>query len=487
MTTLHQLTSIEEKPSLQTKLMRHVLVPLAIVWLIGTLVSAGIANYFAQKAFDRSLLDDAYAVAAHVRLNDAWPPQLEIDLSSSEISSLLFDQSESMFFAVYRENGSLMAGHAGLKGPADLVPGKSAIEFGDVHFQGRAMRSVVLHQIKPSPFTIVVAQTNRSRTHLLEQLLGYSVLPQLLLFVVIAIWLRSAIARDLQPLVNLELAVELRDAADLEPMVVSSNTQDVDKLNAAINALLARIQDGLNAQREFSGNVAHELRTPLAGIRALAEYALQSDQPQAWREQLERIQDSSKRASHLADQLLALALADEADLSLRREPVRLDLLVTNAIVEMSARARAMNVDLGAEGVEQPVTIMGNPTLIEGILNNLIDNALRYGKPQSMAPAQVTVHLIAIEDRIELTVVDNGPGLTKEECEQLLARGSQGIAGQAMRQGAGFGLSIITRYAQLLGATFWLQNVPHQQGLEAHIVFVNQRPAAKLVALNTERG
>jgi two-component system sensor histidine kinase TctE len=283
------------------------------------------------------------------------------------------------------------------------------------------------------------------------------------------------------------LAVELRDAADLEPMLVTSNTQDVDKLNSAINALLARIQDGLNAQREFSGNVAHELRTPLAGIRALAEYGLQSDQPQAWREQLVRIQDSSKRASHLADQLLALALADEADLSLRREPVRLDLLVTNAIVEMSARARAMNVDLGADGVEQPVTIMGNPTLIEGILNNLIDNALRYGKPQSLAPAQVTVHLIAMEDRIELTVADNGPGLTQEECERLLARGTQGFAGQAMRQGAGFGLSIVTRYAQLLGAKFWLQNVPHQEGLEAHVVLFNLRPEVVMGDLNTERG
>jgi two-component system sensor histidine kinase TctE len=461
------------KPSLRGKLMGHVLIPLAVVWLIGTLLSAGIANYFAQKAFDRSLLDDAYAVAGHVRMNEAWPAQLEIDLSSSEIGSLLFDQSESMFFAVYRENGSLMAGHAGLKGPAEVVPGMSTIEFGDVHFQGRPMRSVVLHQLKPSPFTVVVAQTNRSRTRLLEQLLIYSLLPQLFLFVGIAVWLRWAIARDLQPLVDLELAVELRDAADLEPMVVSSNTLDVDKLNAAINALLARIQDGLNAQREFSGNVAHELRTPLAGIRALAEYGLQSDQPQAWKEQLERIQDSSKRASHLADQLLALALADEADLSLRREPVRLDLLVTDAIVETSARARALNVDLGADGVEHAVTVMGNTTLITGILNNLIDNALRYGKPVQ-TPAQVTVRLSTGQDRIDLTVLDNGPGLTPEECELLLARGTQGIAGHALRQGAGFGLSIVSRYAQLLGATFWLQNASTGYGLEAHLSFKTQR-------------
>jgi two-component system sensor histidine kinase TctE len=463
-------TPLAFKPSLRDKLMRHVLVPLAIVWLIGTLLSAGIANYFAQKAFDRSLLDDAYAVAGHVRLTDAWPPQLDIDLSSSEIGNLLFDQSESMFFAVYRENGTLLAGHGGLNGPSSSDTAKSNIEFGDIHFQGRPMRSVVLHQSKPTPFKVVVAQTNRSRTRLLEQLLMYSILPQMLLFAGIAVWLRRAIAGDLQPLVNLEEAVEQRDAADLTPMVVASDTQDVDKLNTSINALLARIQDGLNAQREFSGNVAHELRTPLAGIRALAEYGLQSEQPETWKEQLALIKDSSMRASHLADQLLALALADEADLSLRREPVRLNELVTTSIVQASARARALHVDLGATGLEHAVSVMGSATLIEGILNNLIDNALRYGRPAAPQLAEVTVSLVQSPEGLELIVMDNGPGLAPAERERLLQRGAQGNFGQGLRQGAGFGLSIVTRYAQLLGAQFWLANTAQGSGLEAHLLF-----------------
>jgi len=463
-------TPLASKPSLRDRLMRHVLVPLAIVWLLGTLLSAGIANYFAQKAFDRSLLDDAYAVAGHVRLTDAWPPQLDIDLSSSEIGSLLFDQSESMFFAVYRENGTLLAGHGGLNGPSGSDTAKSNIEFGDIYFQGRPMRSVVLHQSKPAAFKVVVAQTNRSRTRLLEQLLMYSILPQMLLFAGIAVWLRRAIARDLQPLVNLEEAVEQRDAADLTPMRVKSDTQDVDKLYTAINALLARIQDGLNAQREFSGNVAHELRTPLAGIRALAEYGLQSEQAETWKEQLALIKDSSMRASHLADQLLALALADEADLSLRREPVRLDELVTTSIVQASARARALQVDLGATGLEHAVSVMGSATLIEGILNNLLDNALRYGRPAAPQLAEVTVSLMQSPEGLELIVVDNGPGLAPAECERLLQRGAQGHLGQGLRQGAGFGLSIVSRYAQLLGAQFWLANTAQGSGLEAHLRF-----------------
>jgi two-component system sensor histidine kinase TctE len=314
----------------------------------------------------------------------------------------------------------------------------------------------------------------------------YSILPQMLLFAGIAVWLRITIASDLQPLLNLEAAVEQRDAADLTPMLVASDTQDVDKLNTSINGLLARIQDGLNAQREFSGNVAHELRTPLAGIRALAEYGLQSDQPEAWKAQLALIKDSSMRASHLADQLLALALADEADLSMRREPLRLDALITTSIVQASARARELHVDLGATGLEHAVTVMGNATLIEGILNNLIDNALRYGQPQNATQAQVTVGLMVSDHQIDVTVTDNGAGLTPAQCEQLLARGSQGLASHGRRQGAGFGLSIVTRYAQLLGAQFCLQNARHHPGLEAHLVFEIQPARATPEPVNTKQ-
>jgi two-component system sensor histidine kinase TctE len=167
-------------------------------------------------------------------------------------------------------------------------------------------------------------------------------------------------------------------------------------------------------------------------------------------------------------------MADEADWVLRREPLRIDELVTQAIVQASARARSLQVDLGAEGVGEAIYIMGHPTLVDGILNNLIDNALRYGKPSKGRPAQVTVRLQVTPEQVSLTVEDNGPGLSAVECEQLLARGTQGQTGQQMRMGAGFGLSIVSRYAQLLGAKFWLQNVPTDSGLQAHVIFKTPR-------------
>jgi two-component system sensor histidine kinase TctE len=117
----------------------------------------------------------------------------------------------------------------------------------------------------------------------------------------------------------------------------------------------------------------------------------------------------------------------------------------------------LNVDLGATGLEHAVSVMGSAPLIEGILNNLIDNALRYGRPAAPQMAEVTVSLVQSPEGLELIVVDNGPGLAPAECERLLQRGAQGHLGQGLRQGAGFGLSIVTRYAQLLGAQFWLRS------------------------------
>ena len=132
------------------------------------------------------------------------------------------------------------------------------------------MRSVTIHREQPVDFYVVMAQTTTSRDRLLQRLLAFSIAPQILLLIGLALWLQRAIETDLHPLAELTRLVGKRDARDLTPVPVSGSTRDVQRLGQAVNALLTRIAQSVQAQREFSGNVAHELRTPLAGIRALA-------------------------------------------------------------------------------------------------------------------------------------------------------------------------------------------------------------------------
>ncbi len=454
------------KPSLRSRVIKHVVLPLVLLWALGTAVALSVANYFAGQAFDRSLLDDAYAVAANVRMDSTGPV---LNLSPPEMSALLFDQSESMYFAVLLPNGALLAGHAGLRPPP--LPKETAFGFADINFQNRALHSVSLHRYEPTEFTVVVAQTTAARSRLLQRMLTYAVVPQVLLLVFLVWWLRRVIQRDLLPLAELQRAVDQRGVRDLSPMPQSvttdASTRDVQRLGTAVNALMTRLDDSITAQREFAGNVAHELRTPLAGIRAQADYALANADPTVWREQLQGIARGQERASHLVEQLLGLALADEARASLHLVPIAINEVARDVLLRYLPKADAAGVDLGGDGLDERVMVLADAALLEGMLGNLLDNALRYGMA---AQPQVTLAVRQDGDVVTMSVTDNGPGLSAQEAEQLRQRWALGPAGQRLGEGAGLGLAIVSRYAGLLGARFSLQAATSGQGLQAVVTF-----------------
>lgn len=451
--------------SLSSRLLRHLLAPLAIIWLAGTAMSFGIAWYFTREAFDRALLDDAHLLAINVQHRAG---QLELGLSADEVERVLFDRVETMFFSVMRADGTLLAGTADLR-----VAPLTALRrhrFQDVQMQGRTLRSVVLRTEGPEPFNVVIAATTGERTEALRRLVWLSLVPEVMLLALLAAWLRSAIRRDLEPLAQLQEAVGRRTANDLAPVNVMATSREVATLAGAINDLLTRLGHSVQSQRQFAGNVAHELRTPLAGIRALADYGLAHSNPDVWREQLERIAASQARASRLVDQLLEVALALEAQAGVRLEPVRLDLLVREAVLRLLARADAAGVDLGAVGVDAAVHVLADATLAEGILNNLLDNALRYGIRTDGKQPTITVSVDAAGEDVVLAVFDNGPGLPGELQAQLVERGAQGETGQLLGRGAGLGLALVSQYATLVQARMELRAGPGGHGWLCSVSF-----------------
>ena len=463
---VREAKSVGVKPSLRLRVIRHVVVPLVVLWALGTAAALGVANHFAGRAFDRSLLDDAYAVAANVRMSAQGPI---VNLSPTEMTALLFDQSESMYFAVLLPNGVLLSGHPGLR-PQPLAE-ETTFVFADIGFQNRELRSVSLRRYEPTEFTVVVAQTTGSRSQLLHRMLTYAVIPQVVLLALLVWWLRRVIQADLLPLAQLQRALGQRSVRDLSPMPLSvtaaASTRDIEKLGTSVDALLARLDDSITAQREFAGNVAHELRTPLAGIRAQAEYALSHTDPAVWREQLQAIARGQERASHLVEQLLGLALADEAKGTLQLVPTAIHEVARSVLLRYLPKADAAGVDLGGEGLDKPAVVQADAALLEGILVNLLDNALRYGVAEQ---PQVTVAVQQLANAVSLSVTDNGPGMTLAEAEQLRQRWVLGPAGQRLGEGAGLGLAIVSRYAELLDAQFSLNASPGGHGLQATVTF-----------------
>jgi len=461
--------------SMRSRLLQHILVPLALTWLVSSLVVIAVASHFAQAAFDRSLLDDAYLLASRVSagLGKNSAP-LELKLSSQDLGTVLFDQSESIFFAIYDQQGALVAGHPGLS--ASRAPEMIAPVFEDMVFQSKTMRSVTIYRSQPLPFHVVVAQTTASRTGLLQSLLWVTVVPQVVLLVLLGWGLRRAIQKEIDPLLLLEQGILSRDVGDLSPLPPVGGSRDVRRLGQAFNDLLMRLNDGVRAQREFTGNVAHELRTPLAGIRALAEFGLQQNDPAQWREQLQAIVKSEERASHLMDQLLALAYADEAEQGLPLQALRLDTLVREAVMRHMPKAMSQSVDLGAEGLDEPVWVMGQAALIEGVVGNLVDNALRHGRPLGGTSPCVTVGLARLPHpgtagagaQVVLSVTDNGQGIDPAQQIRMQARWARSDAQTDVSAGFGLGLSIIKAYAHLLKARLQWEAGPQGTGLRASL-------------------
>jgi two-component system sensor histidine kinase TctE len=157
---------------------------------------------------------------------------------------------------------------------------------------------------------------------------------------------------------------------------------------------------------------------------------------------------------------LALALADEAQHTLEQVPVALDVLVREAVLRFLPRADAAGVDLGARGVDQPVWAFANGALVEGVLNNLLDNALRYGQAPE-GESRITVSVTDAPQAVVLAVIDNGPGVSNDQLKKLSQRWVQGSAGEALKEGSGLGLAIVNEYVRLLGAKVTIQTEsPH---------------------------
>jgi len=447
-------------PSLAFRLLKSLYVPLFLTWIVGTLVVVLVSSYFTEQAYDRALLDDAYSVASHVMINGAkGNPELEVDLSANEMTTLLFDQSEIVYFQILNADGSLVAGHPGFN--ASLPAMGSSPKFSNLEFQDKTFRTVAIYKSHPSPFFLVMAQTTGFRAALIKQVILFSIVPQLLLLGLLAFFLKGVIKKELAPLLDLENAVEAKAVTDLSPINVDTRTKDVHDLGTAINRLFFRIDDGVRLLREFSGNVAHELRTPLAGIRAQTEYGLANKDPQIWFQQLQGISKSEARASHMVEQMLALSLTNEAKTGLINEDVNVSELVKDTVLRFLHRADSLGVDLGVKGYELNLIFKSQRALLEGALNNLIDNALRYGVSETHNFNQITVEIALNnfdqKDHLEISVIDNGLGISDEFKHQVMRRRAQGEAGLNLGAGAGLGLAIVVEYVKLLKGEFLLQD------------------------------
>jgi len=293
----------------------------------------------------------------------------------------------------------------------------------------------------PEKVYIHVAETLNKRQDMMIDILLADLIPQILLTLLISLLFFEAINHGLAPLHKLADDISQRSPSDLSPIPETHVFAEVRALTDTINNLLGKLSAAIASQQRFIANAAHQLRTPLAGLKLQADRAQREDSVITMRPALSQIQNSADRVSHMITQLLALARSGPIEGSHQFEKIDLYSLVKNVCIEWVPKALEKNIELSFDAAKQSHFIHGDKVLLTELLANLLDNAIAYGHKQGNIIVKLTKQPILC-----LSIEDDGPGISTFEKDRIFERfyripGSSG-------DGCGLGLAIVKEIADL---------------------------------------
>jgi two-component system, OmpR family, sensor histidine kinase TctE len=450
-----------EKRSLFGEILDWMLTPLLLLWPISLALTWLVAQNIAGKPFDRALEYNVQALAKLVTVRDG---RVGFSLPAPAREILRADESDLLYYQVRHLSGELLGGDLDMPQPAnDERSLDGEVRLREDVMQGADVRVAYTWVAVDTPRTevllIQVAETLEKRKTLATEIVKGVMVPQFvtLPLAVLLVWL--ALVRGIRPLELLERRIRARKADDMSPLDESAVPEEVAPLVSSINDLLQRLKVSLSTQKRFLADAAHQLKTPLAGLRMQADLAQRETDADELKKSLKQIGRASVRATHTVNQLLALARAETAGRSLAKQRVDLVDVIAEAIQESLPRALDKRIDLGYEGPaagEAASLLDANSTLLKEMVRNLIDNAINYTPEHG----QVTARLVA--DRIGgvlmLMVEDTGPGIAEAE-RALVFEPFYRTLGTNV-DGSGLGLAIVAEIAQQHGANVVIESCDH---------------------------
>jgi len=430
----------QRRLSLRRHLLVVLLVPLMLLLLVNSLITYGGALIYANHVHDRGLADDTLSLT-QMLIREA--PDGHISPQATFL--LEYEPQGHNYFSVSSTKHGQLAGTEIVQPPVGLLAPDREPELFDVrvkHRQLRAAAMLIPNTLDPDDMlTITLAESLHDRRAQAKEILLLSIPAQTLLILVVFALVWFGVGSGLRMLNPLTARLAAREH-DLTPIGNDDVPKEILPLTRTIDGLFARLRHMLLLQERFIADAAHQLRTPLAGLRVHVERAQKDPAPATVADALQHIQRLTLRASRTSSQLLALTRVQSSEPeSQHSEPLDLNALVPQLVSQRVHEALAARVDLGYEGTTAPGWIEGDPTILQELLDNLIDNALRYAGPGSI----VTVAVDTVDRQVRLSVEDNGPGVP----EPLLGRlGERFFRVPGCREeGSGLGLAIVQRMAE----------------------------------------
>jgi two-component system sensor histidine kinase TctE len=416
----------------------------------------------ANAAYDRSLLGAIRSLDLNVSTASGG---LAVELPYRLFEFFQLTAAGDVFFRVATADGLVEIGSPDLPKPAEQPPLGTPV-FYDATYFGESVRVGTYVRALEKPLSaggvqqlvIQVAENVESRRQFTRSFVLRAAVRDGSLIAAIGLMLAGLMALALRPLSKLAAQVAQRKASDLRPLQAEDLPGDIQPLVEAVNRQVARTREVLSRERAFLDDASHQLRTPLATLRAQIDYGLREPDPEKVQFALRALSEQLDDAVRSTNQLLAMARTDAA--ALRTEPIDLEALVKEVAVKLLPQARLKELDFGVHLPQSPCVAEGDPVLLREAFSNLAHNAISYTPPRG----EVTLAAAADALGFSLSVHDSGPGVA----EDVLARiGERFVKGRGSN-GAGLGLAIAKTIAERHGGSLRLHADENRAGWVAYL-------------------
>lgn len=437
-------------PSIRRTLLRY----LGALSLLGAVALFFVARDYGQRAANRSydhlLVSSALSIVDSVALAGG---QWQVDLPYAALDLLAMAPEDRVFYRVFDARGRTITGYDDLPAAPSLPRASAPPRLFDAVYSGEPVRFAVVSRRVSSAAAqdqvwVQVGQTRRAREALAQDVVLHALvaIALLSLLALALVWL--GVSRALRPLRTLERELSRREPSELKP-VAATAPQEMQQMVTALNRFMARLAGSNETLRAFMAEAAHQMRTPLAALRAQAQLALDEDDPQEMRRSLEAIERNATHMSRLLNQLLSDASVIHRSNLQRYASVDLAEVLHQALHEAVPQA-APRPRLQLAVASEPALVRGDALLLREAIKNLIDNACKYG-----GDGALQVALTCSARDCVVTVADHGPGIAAAEAERVFERFVRGEGAAA--GGAGLGLAIVKRVVEAHGGRIDLSN------------------------------
>jgi len=455
--------------SLFGEILDWMLMPLLLLWPISIAITYFASTSIANEPFDRSLEDRVTVLAQQVKENKGIV-SAQLPLSARDI--LRADDVDNVYFQISDPKQELIAGDLDVPYPVeeekpipwavllrDAQIRNTEVRIAYVYVNLQTINSTNIDADEPRFALVQVAETLEKRRQLAKQIVKGVIFPEFIILPIALTLVWFALTRGLSPLATLQDHIRERRPDDLSPIDASAVPEEISPLVRSLNDMLARLSQSIQLQKRFIADAAHQMKTPLAGMRMQSELAMRQLDSKEIRHSLEQLSKSSESATRMINQLLALARAEtQTAQAMPFEKIELTELGRQVTREWVQTALTRRIDLGFEAENFELPISGNATMLREMLNNLIDNALRY--TPSLGSVTIRIRANNEQQQAMVEVEDTGSGIPPSERAHVFERFYR-ILGSNV-EGSGLGLAIVREIVIRHGADIELLSNPHSK-------------------------